>query len=91
MARDVRYGSQADERRHRPGGPLPEVKQTKSAGKRLPLAGALMGELQAFQVRLTARGRDTYAANPGEHDDLVMAVALAVWFGERVVADEHKQ
>ncbi len=30
--------------------------------KGLPLAGALMGELQAFQVRLTAKGRDTYAA-----------------------------
>ena len=45
----------------------------------LPLAGALMGELQAFEVRLTAGGRDTYAARSGEHDDLVMAVGLAVW------------
>ena len=49
--------------------------------KGLPLASALMGELQAFQVRLTAKGRDTYAAKAGKHDDLVMAVALAVWFG----------
>ena len=40
-----------------------------------------MGELQAFKGRLTAKGRDTYAARSGEHDDLVMAVALAVWFG----------
>ena len=40
-----------------------------------PLAGALMGELQAFQVRLTAKGRDTYAARSGEHDDLMMALA----------------
>ena len=46
----------------------------------LPLAGALLGELQAFQVRFTAKGRDTYAARSGEHDDLVMGVALAVWF-----------
>ncbi len=40
-----------------------------------------MGELQAFQVRLTAKGRDTYAGRSGAHDDLVMAVAvaLAVW------------
>ncbi len=30
--------------------------------KSLPLAGALRGELQVFQVRLTAKGRDTYAA-----------------------------
>ncbi len=49
--------------------------------KGLPLAGALMGELWAFKVRFTAKGRDTYAARSGEHDDLVMAVALAVWFG----------
>ncbi len=49
--------------------------------KGLPLAGALMGELRAFQMRFTAKGRDTYAARSGEHDDLVMAVALAVWFG----------
>ncbi len=46
--------------------------------KRLPLAGVLKGELQAFKVRFTAKGRDTYAARSGEHDDLVMAVALAV-------------
>ena len=50
--------------------------------KGLPLAEAFIGELQAFQVRLTAKGRDTYAARSGEHDDLVLAVALAVWFGE---------
>ena len=49
--------------------------------KRLPLAAALVRELQAFRVRLTAKGCDTYAAKAGEHDDLVMAVALAVWFG----------
>ena len=43
-------------------------------------ATSLMGELQASLVRLTAKGRATYAARSGEHDDLVMAVALAVWF-----------
>ncbi len=57
--------------------------------KRLPLAGALMDELRAFKVRFTARGRDTYAARSGEHDDLVMAVALAVWFGGPVVGVGH--
>ncbi len=29
----------------------------------------LMGELKAFQVRFTAKGRYTYAARSGEHDD----------------------
>ena len=47
--------------------------------KDLPLAEAFIGELRAFQVRLTAKGCDTYAARSGEHDDLVLAVALAVW------------
>ena len=46
----------------------------------LPLAGALLGELRAFKVRFTAKRRDTYATRSGEHEDLVMAVALAVWF-----------
>ena len=45
----------------------------------LPLAEAFMRELEAFRVQLTAKGRDTYAARSGEHDDLVLAVALAVW------------
>ncbi len=39
-----------------------------------------MGELQAFRVRFTAKGRDIYGALSGKHDDMVLAVALAVWF-----------
>ena len=35
-----------------------------------------MDELQSFRVTLTANGHDTYAARSGEHDDLVLAVAL---------------
>lgn len=49
--------------------------------KRLPLAGAFKRELESFKVTITAKARATYAAKAGEHDDLVMAVALAVWFG----------
>ena len=49
--------------------------------KGLPLAGALVSELQAFRVPLTAKGRHTYAARSAEHDDLVLAVALAMWVG----------
>ena len=37
-----------------------------------------MGEFPAFRVTLTAKGRDTYAARSGEHDDLVIAIALAL-------------
>ena len=49
--------------------------------KGLPLGGAFMDELRAFRVTLTAKGHDVYAARSGEHDDLVVAVALAVWDG----------
>ena len=41
--------------------------------KGLPLAEAFIGELQAFPVRFTAKGRYTYAVRSGEHDDLVLA------------------
>ena len=44
------------------------------------MTSAPMGELRAFRVRFTAKGRDTCGALSGKHDDLVMAVALAVWF-----------
>jgi hypothetical protein len=41
----------------------------------------LRDELQAFQVRMTQTGRDTFGAEAGAHDDLVLAVMLAVWLG----------
>jgi len=47
----------------------------------LPFADDLVRELSDFRVKLTARGRATYAARLGGHDDLVVAVALAVWLG----------
>ena len=46
--------------------------------RRIPLAGALMRELAAFRVKVSQRGHDTYEGR-GEHDDLVIATALAVW------------
>ncbi len=47
--------------------------------KHLPDAEALQVELQAFQRRITARGHDAFQG-VGEHDDLVIAVALACWW-----------
>ena len=45
----------------------------------LSYAAALKGELQAFTRKVTGAGRSTYEATAGAHDDLVIAVALAVW------------
>ncbi len=44
-------------------------------------AAALVGELQAFRRHVTGAGRAAYWAETGAHDDLVVALALAVWWG----------
>jgi hypothetical protein len=54
---------------------------------KLPLAGVLVSELDNFKTTITlSTGHDTYgAAEPwreGAHDDTVLAVALASWYGE---------
>jgi len=50
----------------------------------LPERPALLEELLAFRVRITAAAQETFAAGSHrEHDDLVLAVALATWWGER--------
>ncbi len=47
----------------------------------LPLADLLTRELQAFKRKVTPAGSDSYAAGrEGQHDDLVLAVALAAWY-----------
>lgn len=52
----------------------------------LPHAETLRSELGNFRVKVNLAGHDTYGAGAewreGAHDDLVLAVALAVWFGE---------
>lgn len=50
----------------------------------LALAGLLVSELGTFRRRVSPAGNDLYASwRESEHDDLVLATALAVWFGER--------
>ncbi|MEP0324567.1 hypothetical protein [Bauldia litoralis] len=43
-------------------------------------AGALADELKDFQRSVSAAGRATYAARTGAHDDLVLSVAIALWW-----------
>lgn len=46
----------------------------------LPEAQTLVGELQSFQVKITTAANDTYGAwREGAHDDLVLAVSMALW------------
>jgi hypothetical protein len=51
--------------------------------KGLPDAAALIKELMAFRAKIDAvTGHDSYGG-VGEHDDLVTAFALAIWWAER--------
>ena len=45
----------------------------------------LVQELQNFEIRKSTGGHAQYAADwrSGDHDDLVLALACAVWYGER--------
>ncbi len=59
----------------------------------LALAGTLRHELDAFRRTRSPRGHDRYEAGPDTlswreqpHDDLVLSVALAAWYGSRGAA-----
>ena len=63
---------------------LMQNKQLKIA-EALQLAPVLKRELLNFKVKINiATGHDSYEAwREGDHDDLVLAVAMACWCGER--------
>jgi hypothetical protein len=42
-------------------------------------AGAMQEELKDFRRKVSAAGRYAYEARVGKHDDLVLAVAIALW------------
>ena len=48
--------------------------------KELGKAHALHEELKDFRRHLSATGKATYQARIGKHDDLVLAVAIALWW-----------
>lgn len=47
--------------------------------RELAEAETLVRELQDFRVEFTAAGHLTFNARSGKHDDLVLALAIAVW------------
>jgi hypothetical protein len=50
----------------------------------LALADTLKQEFLNFQVKITASAHETFGAwRDGTHDDLVLAVAMAAWLGDR--------
>lgn len=50
----------------------------------LELRGALEKELENYRVKVTANRNEVFESlRESDHDDLVMALALALWYGER--------
>lgn len=49
----------------------------------LSLRAEFSAELTAFRRVITQAGNDTYSAPPGQHDDLLIATCLALWWLER--------
>jgi len=53
--------------------------------KGLRYVDTLVQELGNFKVKITKHGNDAYEAwREGQHDDLVLSVALACWYGENM-------
>ncbi len=53
-------------------------------GKNVEEAEALIEELQNFKMKISLAGNDSYEAwRESDHDDLVIAAAIAAWFGEK--------
>lgn len=50
----------------------------------LRLIGRFEKELQDFRVRVTKARNETFGGEGSQHDDLVLAVSLAVWLGEHL-------
>ena len=50
---------------------------------KLPLAVRLEKELADFRVTITRARNETFGAEASQHDDLMFALMLALWMGER--------
>jgi hypothetical protein len=51
-------------------------------GAKLPHAGTLQHELREFRVKISKAAHETYDAREGAHDDLVLALAIALFVAE---------
>jgi hypothetical protein len=50
----------------------------------LPLGPVLEKEMETFEVKVTENRNETFASwREGTHDDILLALALLVWYGER--------
>jgi hypothetical protein len=62
-------------------------KERLKIARAIPDAAVMAKELQNFKVKITASANETFGAwRDGQHDDIVLAVAMACWLGERTGA-----
>ena len=55
-------------------------------------ADLLIRELLAFRANISETGHDTYSAwREKDHDDLVLACSLAIWFAREVIATGYER
>ena len=54
------------------------------AAPQLPLTKALLREMETFTLTVNDNAHESFEAESGSHDDLLMSAAYIVWFGERV-------
>jgi hypothetical protein len=69
-------------------GTLQLLLQTRrlQVARTLPEAAVLVKELENFRVKVTTARSETFESwREGQHDDLVLAVALAAWMGEQAL------
>lgn len=60
---------------------------TLHIARALPDAAVLTEELLSFQVKITTSANEQYGEwRQGKHDDLVLALALALWYAPRYIA-----
>jgi len=48
----------------------------------LPLLEAFKKEFLGFKAKISSSGHDSYSAISGTHDDIVMSLGIALWYGE---------
>lgn len=48
----------------------------------LPLLSSLSREFLGFKAKISSAGRDSYEAISGLHDDIVLSIGVALWYGE---------
>lgn|SRR5215510_1109213 len=60
-------------------GAIAKMQTNLRIAKDLAEVETLRSEMQTFEMRLSEAGHDSYNARSGAHDDLLMALCLAVW------------